>query len=73
MGSVTVVSKRVVLGWNVGSKERSEEENSTPDSMLSRTRLGEKGALHSNWVGGTFVRTRGWMEGGGREGALDLH
>ena len=41
--------------------------------MLSRTRLGEKGALHSNWVGGTFARTRGWMERGGREGALDLH
>ena len=56
-----------------GVKREARKKNSTPDSMLSRTWLGEKGALHSNWVGGTFVRTRGWMERGGREGALDLH
>ena len=73
MGPITVVSERVVLGLNAGSKERNEEENSTPDTMLSRTRLGEEGALHSILGGGNFERTRGWMEGGGRKGALDLH
>ena len=41
--------------------------------MLSKTRLGEEGAPHSVMGGGNFVRTRGWMEGGGKEGSLDLH
>ena len=54
-----MVSKRVVLGWNVGSKERSEEEKLNAGFNACRTRLGGKGALHSDWVGGTFVRTRG--------------
>ena len=66
MGPITVVSERVVLGLNAGSKERSEEENSTPDSMLSRTRLGEKGALHSiGW--GELCENEG-VDGERREG-----
>ena len=65
MGSVTVVSKRVVLGWNVGSKERSEEGKLNAE-FNAKTWLGGKGVLHSVG-GGNFCENEG-MNGGRREG-----
>ena len=61
-----MVSKRVVLGWNVGSKERGEEEKLNAGFNACRTRLGGKGALHSEG-GGNFCENEG-MNGERREG-----
>ena len=49
-----------------GVKREARKKNSTPDSMPSRTRLGGKGALHSEG-GGNFCENEG-MNGGRREG-----
>ena len=52
---------------------RNEEENSTRDTMLRRTKLGEEWATHPLMGGWSFARARRWMEEGGKEGSLGPH
>ena len=67
MGPVTVVSKRVVLGWNVGSKERSEEEKLNAGFNAKQDEAGGEGGSPLEWGGGNFCENEG-MNGERREG-----
>ena len=61
-----MVSKRVVLGWNVGSKERSEEEKLNAEFNAKQDVAGgEGGSPLGGW--GNFCENEG-MNGGRREG-----
>ena len=53
--------------------EENEREDSTRDTMLRRTELGEEWATHPLMGGWSFVRARRWMEEGGKEGSLGPH
>ena len=62
-----MVSKRVVLGWNVGSKERSEEEKLNAGFNAKQDEAGgEGGSPLGGW--GELLRERGdeWREEGRR-------